>query len=180
MALSVNEKSNLKDRYVQLISSFLLFAFASAAISMLSWALQFVPGVGFGAVDFQKNVSALPDMTVARLIFATWCLVGLVALWWQPVWAIFTKIGSFVEDAAISLLGALFGLFLVAFGTTGTAPLLSILGSAVMVIAVSLACRLLPPNEFLRFGYGRCFGTFVALVGLWIGLTEPRLWPWPF
>lgn len=178
--LSDAPKKKLKNRMMDLLWVFLLFAFASAITSGLSYFLQYLPWIGFSEEQFLKNGQALPDMTVARILFANWCLAALFALWWKKARVVAEKFGTFLEDAAVALLGAMFGLFVVSSYETGGAPLVQILLTTLSVFAVAAVVRINGTRDTDEFAFARWLGTLGAVSGLWWGLTYPNTWPLPF
>ncbi|OMP72214.1 hypothetical protein BV900_10945 [Agrobacterium tumefaciens] len=153
---------------MQLIKLYAIICIAALPIVFISWGLQYVPWIGFTSDQFLANARALADFSVARVLFATWCLVATAALWIERVARLFIEMSTIFEDAAVALAGGMSGLALAGLYWTLFVKCLFI---AFMFTFLSFAIRIWIAKDAREFDWLRWFLTVLATVGVFMTLV---------
>ncbi|MCI9868435.1 hypothetical protein RHIZ_20935 [Rhizobium skierniewicense] len=169
---STDQREKLKIRYKQLLKLYVIIFIAALPIALISWALQYIPLIGITGDHFMMNARALADLSVARVLFATWCLVATAALWIERMTRLFAEMSNVFEDAAIAVVGGMSGLAL-----AGLYWLLffKCLVIGVMFIFLSFVIRVWIAKDTREFAWLRWLATASAIGGLFASL----IWPGP-
>ncbi|MGV1788480.1 MULTISPECIES: hypothetical protein [Agrobacterium] len=162
-------------RQIQLFKLYLFMIASAIAIIVISWALTFVPLLGLTNEQFLTNARALSDVTVARVLFSTWCLAGFAACISFRARQILLGVGPIVEEAGLSLLGGMMGLAIAASLQVGGSLLVELGAVTLLAFIISGCVRLWIVEDFMEYRILRMLLVPVALVGVWWGLVWPPL-----
>ncbi|WP_143240131.1 hypothetical protein [Agrobacterium sp. DSM 25558] len=153
---------------MQLIKLYVIICIAVIPIAFISWGLQYVPWIGITSDQFLGNARALADLSVARVLFATWCLVAIAALWIERMARLFLEMSAVFEDAAIALAGGMSGLALAGLYWL---LILKLLYIAFMFMFLSFAIRIWIAKDARENDWLRWFLTALATAGVFISLV---------
>jgi|GEM_PF-3954040 len=165
--LSLEQRKELKDRYMQLIRLYVIICIATLPIAFISWGLQYVPWIGITSEQFLTNARALADLSVARVLFAAWCLIAVAALWIERMARLFAEMSTVFEDAAVALAGGMSGLALAGLYWS---LFLECLFIAFMFTFLSFAVRVWIVKDAREFDWLRWLLTALATVGVFTSL----------